>query len=91
MIEESEDEMTGWTSAIVESPEWVEVSAERACPSCGATDGCSVMEDGIVRFVRCVVRISDLPVVTGGWLHRITIGPMASTPLATPEGELVRR
>ena len=50
-------------------PVWVEVSSTEPCSICGGTDKCSVHEDG--EFGRCVEVVSDRPIVTGGWLHRI--------------------
>jgi hypothetical protein len=57
-------------------PEWIEASSARPCPVCGATSGCSILEDG--EFVRCLEIICDWPVSAGGWLHRV--GAREGTP-----------
>jgi hypothetical protein len=49
-------------------PPWVEASTGEPCPSCGAADGCAILEDG--EFVRCLAVPSRWPVAQGGWLHR---------------------
>jgi hypothetical protein len=46
-----------------------EVSLADPCPVCQATSGCTLLEDG--EFIRCVTTISERPLVTGGWLHRV--------------------
>ena len=52
-----------------EKLEWSEVSSAHPCPACQATSGCTLLEDG--EFIRCVTTISERPVLTGGWLHRV--------------------
>ena len=49
--------------------EWREVSFAHPCPVCQATTGCTLLEDG--EFIRCVTTISERPLLTGGWLHRL--------------------
>jgi hypothetical protein len=50
-------------------PGWVDVSSAEPCSICGGTNTCSVHEDG--EFGRCLKVVSDRPIATGGWLHRI--------------------
>jgi hypothetical protein len=61
--------MARYADTSVEVPEWVEVSSAQSCPICGGSSQCAVHEDG--EFVRCLAVVSDWPIVTGGWLHRI--------------------
>lgn len=60
------------TGPILEQPTWTEASAERPCPVCGRTEGCSVLEGE--EFVRCMTALSPWPVAGGGWLHRSAAG-----------------
>ena len=53
----------------VESPAWDEVGRGEPCPKCGATNGCSILENR--EFVRCLKVVSQWPVLTGGWLHAL--------------------
>jgi hypothetical protein len=61
---------------------WSEASAATPCPMCGGTGTCSALEHG--GFVRCAVVVSDRPVVTGGWLHRIRAGGSRGGPVSVP-------
>jgi hypothetical protein len=61
--------MARYADTSVEVPEWVEVSSAQSCPICGGSSQCAVHEDG--EFVRCLAVVSDWPIVTGGWRHRI--------------------
>jgi hypothetical protein len=56
----------------LEQPLWTDASADRPCPVCGRTEGCSVLEGE--EFVRCLTTVSPWPVAGGGWLHRLGIG-----------------
>ena len=53
----------------VESPAWDEVGRGEPCPKCGATSGCSILENR--EFVRCLKVVSQWPVLAGGWLHAL--------------------
>jgi hypothetical protein len=55
------------TAPTLEQPVWRNASAERPCPTCGRTEGCSELEGG--EFVRCLTAVSPWPVAGGGWLH----------------------
>jgi hypothetical protein len=55
--------------ANVDVVEWVSVSAESACPVCGATSGCRVSVGG--EFACCLRTVCEWPMVSGGWLHRL--------------------
>ena len=61
--------MTWHAAMSVGVPAWVDVSSAEPCSICGGTTTCSVHEDG--EFGRCLEVVSDWPIVTGGWLHRI--------------------
>ena len=55
--------------SVDEAPGWLAVEADRACPVCGATDGCGVAPaDGLAL---CRTTVSPLPVTGGGWLHDV--------------------
>jgi len=64
--------MAKYADTSVDVPQWFEVSSAQSCPICGGSSQCAVHEDG--EFVRCIKVVSDWPVVTGGWLHRIENG-----------------
>jgi hypothetical protein len=59
-----------YASPVVDVPEWMEVSTEEPCPICGSDSQCKVLEDG--EFACCVKTVCDWPVLTGGWLHRLS-------------------
>ena len=59
--------MSRYARAVVEMPEWVDVSPGRPCPVCRATSGCSLLENE--EFARCLNVVCDWPVLAGGWLH----------------------
>ncbi len=61
--------MLGYGSDTNEEREWLEVSLTDPCPACQATSECTRLEDG--EFIRCVTTISERPLLTGGWLHRV--------------------
>jgi hypothetical protein len=61
--------MVRYVATSAELPAWVEVSSAAPCRICGATSGCGVHEDG--EFGCCLEVVSDRPIATGGWLHRI--------------------
>ena len=61
--------MSRYTRTVGDRLEWREVSALQPCPVCKATRDCSVMENG--EFARCTTTVSQWPVLTGGWLHRL--------------------
>ena len=61
--------MARHAAMLVSVPAWVDVSSAEPCSMCGGTTKCSVHEDG--EFGRCLEVVSDWPIVTGGWLHRI--------------------
>jgi hypothetical protein len=63
----------------VENPAWDEVGRAEPCPRCGATSGCSILENR--EFVRCLTVVSQWPVLTGGWLHAL---PAPVSLAATP-------
>jgi hypothetical protein len=50
--------------------EWLVVSSGHPCPVCGAEDECRISDDR--EFLCCAQRPSDWPLVTGGWLHRVS-------------------
>jgi hypothetical protein len=56
-------------AAVLDAPEWVDVSFDCPCRICGAVQGCTSMSDD--DFARCLEQPSDWPLVTGGWLHRV--------------------
>ena len=61
--------MGRYVGAVLEAPEWIDVSFDSPCCKCHAIQGCSSMSDG--KFVRCLEQPSEWPLVTGGWLHRV--------------------
>lgn len=72
--------MSRYAGLVADVPEWVSVSLERPCPVCGASTECTILEDDV--FARCVNVVCERPVLTGGWLHRLsdlderTLGPI---------------
>ena len=69
--------MARYAAASAHVPEWVEVSSAEPCSMCGRTSRCAVQEDG--EFGRCFEVVSDWPVVTGGWLHRLEVRTLVGT------------
>jgi hypothetical protein len=62
--------MARYVGSTIDVPEWVTVSADRLCPVCGASSGCSLLEyDGLVC---CVNIVCERPVLNGGWLHQLS-------------------
>ena len=55
---------------VSDNPEWNEVLPEYPCPACGAGSGCKIRADG--EFLTCLREVGERPVVTGGWLHRLS-------------------
>jgi hypothetical protein len=62
------------------SAEWLDVSAQRPCPICGEAEGCRVLCSG--EFAACLVRPSERPLVSGGWLH--AVGAVGLDTLSVP-------
>ena len=52
-------------------------SSAEPCSMCGGTSRCAVQEDG--EFGRCFEVVSDWPVATGGWLHRLEVRTLVGT------------
>jgi hypothetical protein len=68
-----------YNSSTAENPAWDECGRDEPCPQCGATGGCSILENR--EFVRCLTVVSQWPVLTGGWLHALpTPVPLAAVP-----------
>ena len=62
--------MSRFAGATIDVPEWVSVTGERPCPVCGSFTECSILEDD--GFARCVNVVCERPVLTGGWIHRLS-------------------
>jgi hypothetical protein len=74
--------------ALVTEAEWERVSSERPCPVCGANRGCSTHSN---TFVSCERILSQWPLTTGAWLHRVapketnTASSAATRPALPPD------
>ena len=64
-------------ASTIESPAWESVGRDDPCPACGATSGCSILENR--EFVRCLNLVSQWPVLMGGWLHALPSPAMVAT------------
>lgn len=53
---------------------WIRVTRDRPCPVCKKPDWCGISEDGTA--VTCMRVESAKVVANGGWLHKLTAGPL---------------
>lgn len=73
--------VTKYRPAPTDIPTWVDVSAERECPACGATKCCTIAE--AAGFAHCRTVVSAWPVLGGGWLHALPEGRASEQPDAS--------
>ena len=68
-------------SAMTEA-DWSATSSIEPCPVCGAAEGCRRHTQQA--FVSCLRTVSEWPLTTGAWLHRLmsteaSLAPRAAT------------